>query len=809
MSCNFKPSNYDLAIDDITFSPTWTYEGLVTISGSVEAAKEIEIHTHQLKLYEAQLKTEGKIKAASVQYQEEQQRAKLVFDEDFPTSQNAELVIRFQGLINNEMVGFSRSKYKPTVPPARSVAHDASDEHHYMLSTQFQPCDARRAFPCFDEPALKASFELSIEIPEDQIALRNTPEKETAPSSRPASSNDWKWKVIKFEKSPVMSTYLYTWAVGDFGYVEAKTERKYNGKPLPVRVYTTKGLEEQGRYALEHAWKIIDLLSEATGAMEGTSMVLFDEKNSDQRFRSRIANVVGHELAHQWAESMSAAFDLDSIRNSHPIEVPVRNALDAAQIFDAISYLKGSSVVRMLSAHLNNKVFLQGVANYLKKHAYGNAKTNDLWSALGEASGQDVNQMMDHWIKSIGLPVVTVTEEESGQITLHQSRFLLTGDVKSEEDQTTWTIPLAFETTPQASKTGIMTAKEDTIHDVNVSDSFYKINKDNIGFYRTNYPPERLSKLGSPRSRARLSTEDKIGLVSDAAALANAGYTSTPALLALIEGFRDEDNYLVWSSVVTVLSRVRSIFSHSRTIDGLTAFTLKLITPAVEKIGWKFGPEEDLLHGQLRALLLESAGLAGHQTTIQEALSQFERYTAGDDRSAIHPSLRSAVFRISVKTQGKPAHDAVKKEFLTSKTFDGVAMALTAMGHVPTTDLAHEYLRFAFDGEVKPQDVHHVARSLAANSAVEIEVWNYVKEHCDDMHELLSLSVFTSFLRIGLAKYSSMKVHDDIKDFFAHKDCKGFDRSIGVVLDQIANASAYKERDSKALEEWLEAHGYL
>jgi aminopeptidase N len=189
---------------------------------------------------------------------------------------------------------------------------------------------------------------------------------------------------------------------------------------------------------------------------------------------------------------MSEAFNLDSIRKSHPIEVPVRTALEVAQIFDAISYLKGASVIRMLSAHLGDKGFLQGVANYLKKFAYGNAKTDDLWSALSEVSGQDVGQMMDHWIKSIGLPVVTVAEEP-GQITLRQSRFLLSGDVKSEEDQTIWTIPLALETSLQASKTSILTVKEDTIY--NVDDSFYKINKNNIGFYRTNYPPERLSKL--------------------------------------------------------------------------------------------------------------------------------------------------------------------------------------------------------------------------------------------------------------------------------------------------------------------------
>ena len=140
-----------------------------------------------------------------------------------------------------------------------------------MFSTQFQPCDARRAFPCFDEPAMKASFELSIEIPAHQVALSNMPVMETINSSRLVDSTGYQWKIVKFEKSPVMSTYLFTWAFGDFSYIEAKTERKYKGQQLPVRVYTTKGLEEQGRYALDHAWRIIDLLSEVSNSTSETA----------------------------------------------------------------------------------------------------------------------------------------------------------------------------------------------------------------------------------------------------------------------------------------------------------------------------------------------------------------------------------------------------------------------------------------------------------------------------------------------------------------------------------------------------------
>ena len=580
----------------------------------------------------------------------------------------------------------------------------------------------------------------------------------------------------------------------------------------------------------------------------GTTALLFDEENSDRRFRKRIIDTVAHELSHQWfgnlvtmnwwdelwlnegfatwtgcyvtdrlhpewsvwgqfvAESMFEALNLDSIHQSHPIKVPVRSAPDVSQIFDAISYLKSSSVIRMLSAHLSDAVFLRGVSNYLKKHAYSNAKAADLWSALSETSGQDINQIMEKWIGSIGLPVMTVVEEP-GQIILRQSRFLLSGDARSEEDETIWWIPLAVDTGRKCNPS-IMTTKEHTIR--NVDDAFYKINKDSIGFFRTRYPPERLQILGSPASRARLSIEDKIGLISDAAALATSGYSTTPGLLALIEGFGDEDNFLVWRPIMDALSRVRSVFSDERTSSGLTAFTLELITPAVENIGWEPDPKEDLLRGQLRALLLESAGLAGHQPTIREALSQFARYTGGD-RSAINPSLRIAVFRIAVHTLGKPAYDAAQKEFLTSQTFDGALMALNAMGRVPSASLASEHLGFAFEGNVKAQDLHHVAHSLSANTAVNIEVWNYIKEHWHDVYKLLSVNlvVLDRFLRIGLAKYSSRKVHDDIQDFFADKDCTGFDRGLAAVLDQIANSSAYKERDSKVLEKWLEGHGYV
>lgn len=412
-----------------------------------------------------------------------------------------------------------------------------------------------------------------------------------------------------------------------------------------------------------------------------TTAVLFDEEASDAKYKNRIAYVVAHELAHQWfgnlvtmdwwnelwlnegfatwvgwlatdhihpdwhvwpqfvSEGMQTAFTLDSLRSSHPIEVPVKDALDVDQIFDSISYLKGSSVIRMLAAHLGQETFLRGVGDYLKAHAYSNARTNDLWAALSNASGQDVQALMDPWIRKMGFPVVTVSEEP-GNIGLKQTRYLSTGDVEAQDDTTTWWIPLGLE-----GKTGTnevcaipLTEKENIVREVD--ESFYKLNKDTAGFYRTNYPPGRLVQLGTQTER--LSISDKIGkhsflltrfmatrllpnhleystnftegIIGDAGALALSGEAATPGLLAFIEGFQGETNHLVWSQALGSLGTVKAVFAEDEVIsDALKKFTVKLIGPAVEKIGWESSPKDDFLTTQLRALLILTAGLNGHE----------------------------------------------------------------------------------------------------------------------------------------------------------------------------------------------------
>lgn len=511
-----------------------------------------------------------------------------------------------------------------------------------------------------------------------------------------------------------------------------------------------------------------------------------------------------------WAQfvtdSMQMAFTLDSLRTSHPIEVPVRNALEVDQIFDHISYLKGSSVIRMLAASLGEETFLKGVSDYLKGHEYGNARTNDLWAAISKASGKDVTGFMDTWIKKIGFPVVTVAEEP-GQISVKQSRFLSAGEVKPEEDTTKWWLPIGLKTGPQATdaKREALTEKEDTYRDVDTS--FYKINADQTAFYRTNYPPPRLVELS--KSLDKLSVQDKIGLVGDAGAMAIAGEGTTAAVLSFMEGFATEKNYLVWSEVTSTLGKIRSTFASDQQVsEGLREYALKLVSPATESIGWEFAPSDDFLTGQLRALLLQTAGLAGHQATVAEAQKQFKAYMDGD-KTAIHPSLRGAVFKIAIKFGGKDAYEAVQKEYLTTTSVDGKEITLQSMGQVQSADLAKHYLAFGFD-KVATQDLHSIGASLANNSKVRDNVWIYIKENWPAIRERLSgnMVVMERFLRTGLQKYSSFETEKDIEQFFADKDKNGFDRGLAVVSDTVKGNAKYRERDMEVVREWLKTHGY-
>ncbi|RFU81792.1 peptidase family m1 [Trichoderma arundinaceum] len=795
--------------------------------------------------------------AISITHDVRKEQVTVNFSQGAPVGKTSRLILNYTGHIRNDMTGFYRSKYIPaSVPPATSTL--ASDGRHYMLSTFFEPGYARMALPCFDEPNLKSTFDFAIEIPDDQVALSNMPVKNISPVP-----TKQRRVVVTFDRSPAMSTYLLSWAIGDFEYAETFTDRLYSGQPLPFIDYFSD------IFGVEYPLPKSDILAVhefSHGAMENwglvmyrMSAILFDEQSSEERFKDRIAYVVAHELAHQWFgnlvtmdwwddlwlnegfatwagflavdhvhpewefwtrfvnEGMQSAFEADSIRASHSIQVQVRNVAEVSQLFDLISYRKGASIIRMLANHIGLNTFLKGISVYLKRHTYGNAITDDLWDALSEVSKMDVSVFVRPWVEKMGFPVISI-EENGSHITVKQDRFLSTGDAKPGDNTSTWWIPLCLGGNPSGPDIANMalTKKEDIFK---VSSEFYKVNANAIGFYKVNYPTERLSIMASQLNR--LSTEDKIFTISSAADMAFAGYNNTAAMLHFLEGFGRETHYRVIKQALDSVQVVQSIFHDDHIIrKGLGNFVLQLIERNLSMCGWDYRQGEDYNTTLSRNQVLLAAGINGHPEVTSEAIRRFTAYKSDSVSNPIHPNLRAIVFRVAIATNPIDTVPFLIEEWAKTYTIDGKEICLTALGHATELDvIASDVLPLLFNAPsasalsmaIPAGDMHFLSASLAENPVTRLLQWSWVKVHWSSLEAKIGKNAYILDRLVGtmLQTLTDASVLSDIEKFFETKNTTAFRRTLEVAKDKIRGRAGYRERDGTNLRKWLTINGYV
>lgn len=322
-------------------------------------------------------------------------------------------------------------------------------------------------------------------------------------------------------------------------------------------------------------------------------------------------------------DDFAQGLGLDGMRSSHPIDIEVNNPNEINQIFDAISYSKGASLIRMLTSYLGEENFASGVSCYLKKHAYGNAKTTDLWDALQKASGKDVGTLMNNWTKKVGYPMVTVDSEsydaKNKQLTINisQKRFLSSGDLKIEEDSTVWLIPIQISTHLNDTKpiSFLLDTKRGSVSFPyeESPDSFYKLNFSTTGFYRVCYSAAHLDKLGKAilRDNSKFTAEDRIGILNDAFAFARAGYGSTTGALNLAKGFVEEENYMVLDELNTRLNLVCNAWFKENTVTSAVKTLMKTIfSSKVKELGYDYPYNENFLISQKRTLSIGAAAIA-------------------------------------------------------------------------------------------------------------------------------------------------------------------------------------------------------
>ncbi|KAK6334137.1 Aminopeptidase 2 mitochondrial [Orbilia brochopaga] len=854
---SIKPTNYKVQLEP-NFKD-FSFDGTVTVALEiVEDTNEIVLNSTEIKIHQAHLYKDAQedpiqsLTAPEVKYNEDLQTATFGLGHPLKAGTTASLVVKFTGTLNDNMAGFYRSSYK-----------DKDGNTKYLATTQMEPTDCRKAFPCFDEPALKATFDISLIADANLTCLSNMNEQ----SSKTLDNGK---KMTTFATTPPMSTYLVAFIVGELKYIETNAFR------VPVRVYATPGTEHLGKFSLDLAAKTLEFYEKtfdspyplpkmdmvaipdfSAGAMENWGLVtyrlvdlLFDETTSGASTKQRVAEVVQHELAHQWfgnlvtmdfwdglwlnegfatwmswyscnvfypewkvwesyvADNLQSALSLDSLRSSHPIEVPVKKISEINQIFDAISYSKGSCVLRMVSQYIGEKTFIDGIKKYLKKHAYKNTVTSDLWAALSEASGKDISHMMDVWTRQIGHPVVSVTETDSG-IKVKQNRFLRTGDVRPEEDEVLYPIVLGLRSKTGVDEDVLLTERE---KDLTVDKEFYKINANHSGIYRTLYPADRLEKLGQAAKKGLLSVEDRTGMVADAGALVASGHQRTSGFLSLVKGFTEEREYVVWSEILNRVGSIRGawVFEDQAVKDGLKAFNRTIISGVAHELGWEFKESDSHILQQFKALAFGSAGTSDDETVVKAAQEMFAKFAAGD-KGAIHPNLRSSVYAIALKNGGRKEWEVILNAYHTGANSDERNTALRALGRSKDPQCIKDTLALALSSDVKEQDIYLPLAGLRGHSEGITALWSWAKESWDVLEKKLppGLGMLGSIVQIVTSSFTSEEHIKDVRKFFDERSTKGFDKGLAQALDAVTAKAKWLERDRGDVKAWLQAEGYL
>ena len=860
---NFQPLQYKIWITNLDVENN-TFNGNVSIALKTNKPNNtIQFHTRDIEISDAWVLLNGsndKISMVSHSYDTATEFVTMAFPQDIST--DCALYVEYNGKLQSNMSGFYRSNYK-----------DAStSENKWMLSTQFEATDARRAFPCFDEPNLKAHFEIYITAASNLTVLSNMPEKETISEG----SN----KTHIFHVSPLMSTYLVAWAVGEFEYIESETDKNiyptlegYNitdgssktKHSLPIRLYTAVGKSHQGEFAMGIAKKVVDLFSElfeipyplpkldilcvesySHNAMENFSLItfrpsalLYDGKLKDASTSSaakKIAYVVSHEIAHQWfgnlvtmnwwdelwlnegfatwvgyyavahlfpewnvpsmvmLQSREVALGLDSLSESHPVKVNVHDPKAIDQVFDTISYLKGCSVLEMMSGYLGEATFLKGVALYLKRNKFHNATMDDLFKCISEVSGVDMLARIKPWILDIGYPILNV-ERSNNLLQLSQERYLPSSG-KKPVSANDWWIPLMM--TKGNTTEGKLEFNSKNM-DIGYENEMIFFNTDGYGFYRINYKsPELLQEI--TKNLSNLSSRSQMALISDVSATGS--LKEFFDLSFAISKVDNLDDFFVWQLIEEKLSTIRTIiYNHcdKSLIKKYDKFCFCLFEPLVKpSVEYLLNPEHLLndtedIHRQSKAelydIVLEFTGRLSHPDVVKTALEIF-------NANKVNASNRYIVLGtvLSQPNTTKATFDSVVEKLANSE-LDELETIVSCLGGVRNEDLFQSCLELLF--KIEEMNVQYLATSFGKNPYIHKNIIKYVREHKRELFDRLKINgaVIARFVSFTFAYFSGAEFLTEIMEIFEGEDVSLYDRNLRQTLEKVKlNTSSAQKR---------------
>lgn len=766
---NVNPIQYSIHLEpDLN---TFKFKGSTGILiETVEPIREISLNALELTILHCRVKKNGQYVecAFSVDSAKEEVNVSL------PEKMIGEIELRldYLGEINNKMAGFYRSRYR------------ADGKEKYIAVTQFEESDARRAFPCFDHPVKKAFFEVEMVIDEDLDAVSNCAIVEENPLSNGK-------KLVKFQRTPKMSTYLLFFGVGEFEFKETPGDGQVRLAAMPgMTKYGQFGLDfgkkslefAEAFYGIKYPLSKLDLIAIpdfAFGAMENWGAITFRENLllhypgvTSKAGEQRICEVIAHEMAHMWFGNLvspsdwtylwlnesfatyfgygivahyhpgwdvweqflngqtNSSLDRDSFHETFPIEIPGGEHVVINTSTAPIIYSKGGSVLRQVEGYMGEDDFREGVRHYLKKHEFGCASSHHLWNAFEEVSSKPVSKIMKSWIEQPGFPLVEV-KRKGRKLNLNQKRFTY---LKNDSDQT-WLIPLSVEVfygNGQTKTTSVLFEDKDLEIDVEDDAVVYKVNHRQTGFYRVKYSnKEDLQALGARVAKKELSSEDRWGLQNDLFALVRRGEVTIDDYLDYLAYYSTEDAFLPLASIADHLFHAFLIMD-GKWREKVVSVGRPFLEEILSRIGYNPVPNEKHTLSILRDQILWHLVLYGSEHAAEFASSQFALFTAGQE---VHPDIIASVMKAGALHGDQSVFEWVSRSLETSESEHERMNLLAALGCFGDHGLMEKACTYTLE-KVPSRNKFVPITYMAANPHAIPFMWEWYVSHSEELEKL-------------------------------------------------------------------------
>lgn len=843
-----RPSNVDLHVEvDPQRGPAFRGEVSLELDSS-RRRRRIELHAADLRVARASVETDGGTHRGKIVLHPDRETVEIRFSSLLPAG-SLRLRLSFSGRLRTDLCGL----YRAEVGGAR------------YAFTQLEAADARKFFPCFDEPGMKARFQLSVTTALTHAVISNSP------PSTVDELEDGR-KTVHFERTPLLSTYLVALAVGDL-----ECSRVTRAGRTPIRVWHVPGKNDLTAFGLEAAresllrlekyfgmpypYGKLDLVAVPDfefGAMENAGAVFFretllltDPATVTLAEKKRAAEVICHELAHMWFGNLvtmawwddlwlneafatwmafwivdrwkpewkmwhdfqhhrAPALELDGLKNTHPIYTRVRTPEDANANFDVITYEKGASVVRMIERFLGEAPFRRGVRRYIKRHRESNASGSDLWSALEEASGENIEEIVRAWIEQPGFPIVRVeTKRVRGQNRLELSQEPMTEDGRRSSSQTepAWPIPWVGHLGTRKASSGqsqrhLLRGRREQIPLAVDRPRFVYGNAEESGFFRVQHGPREHAALLDHADE--LSVSERIGWVGHQWALARTGRAPLASLVDILErlaGDLDPDVLTAVERPLSILSRRLAPTAAPGTSDRLEAWIRQLFGPSFEQVGWQGGPRESRLRRLRRSRLLGIVANLGHDDDlVGEANLRCADYLA--DRDSLDPDLADSVVGIAAARGGPRLYSRLHRASRSAHTPQESRRFLLALADFENPDLIDRTLGLLLTDEIATQDVVFVLTRLFSNTAATQKTWDFVRRQWPHLRRRMP-SMLAGRL-IDVTPLLGTRAHRrEVAAFFRNHPVPSGDRALKQALERFDSWTRFQPVAARELELYL------